>query len=403
MARSIVILATLDTKSEEAEYLKDFIERKGHKAVVIDAGVLGKPQFQPDFSNEAVAEAGGKSLQDIIKQGDEAKGIDIMSKGALKICLDLHSLGRLDGMIGIGGSMGTGLCLPVMKGLPLGIPKFMVSTMAFTPFVSMDLVSLDQIMLQPVVDLWGLNVITRHYLKMAAAAIVGMAEVYEKIALDKFLISITTRGERACKYSTWIKPELEKKGYEVAVFHSNGLGGRTYENLIRQGIVKAALDLSPCEVMDELCGGTSSAGPDRLEAASAMGIPQVVSCGCMDFWAWNGPKETLPLKYQDRITHAHNSLAMLVKTSPEEMAAIGREMARKLNVSKGPVTVLIPSQGFSGFDKPGDIFYEPEGRIVFAEALKEAIDPKIEVRELDLHINDLAFAHEVVAALDSLM
>jgi uncharacterized protein (UPF0261 family) len=306
MARSIVILATLDTKSEEAKFLKDFIERKGHKAVVIDAGVLGKPQFQPDFSNETVAEAGGKSLQEIIKDGDEAKGIDIMSKGALKICLDLHSLGRLDGMIGIGGSMGTGLCLPVMKGLPLGIPKFMVSTMAFTPFINMDLVSLDQIMLQPVVDLWGLNVITRHYLEMAAAAIVGMAEVYKKIVYEKFMVGITTRG--SCKYSTWIKQELEKKGYEGVIFHANGLGGRTYEYFVRHGIVNAALDLSPCEIMDELCGGTGSAGPDRLEAASAMGIPQVVSCGCMDFWVWNGPKETLPPKYQDRITHTHNAL-----------------------------------------------------------------------------------------------
>ncbi|OPY67585.1 MAG: hypothetical protein A4E62_02233 [Syntrophorhabdus sp. PtaU1.Bin002] len=398
MARTIVIVGTLDTKAEEIGFIRDFIEKKGHKALIVDGGVTGTIPFSPDVSREEVAEAAGKTLAEIVALGNEGKAIATMAEGAAKIVHALYDTGSADAVISIGGSMGTSLGLAAMKHLPVGFPKLMVSTIAFTPLVTVDAMAMDQVMMQSPVDLWGLNVVTRRILESAAAAIVGMAEVSEKIVVKRPLVAITTRG--IMKYVNWIKPMLEERGYEVVVIHAVGMvGGKTLETVARHRMLCSVLDLCTGEIIEELNGGALRAGPDRLEAAGQMGIPQIVAPGSMEFWHWPGPVDTVP---KDRKLHVHNPLVLGVKATTEEMIRAAKAVAEKLNHAKGPVTFLFPLLGFDAHDQPGGTFYDPEGRAKFLEALKAAAGPNIKLVELDMHINDKAFAEYVVSEFDKI-
>jgi uncharacterized protein (UPF0261 family) len=322
-----------------------------------------------------------------------------MAEGAAKVVRNLYDEDAVDALIGIGGSMGTSLGLAAMRGLPVGFPKLMVSTIAFTPLVTGDKVAMDQVMMQTPVDLWGLNVVSRRILESAAAAIVGMAEVSKKIVIEKPLVAVTTRG--IMKYVNWIKPMLEKRGYEVVVIHAVGMvGGKTLESLVKQGLFSVVLDLCSGEVIEELNGGALKAGLERLEAAGEMGIPQIVAPGCMEFWHWPGSIDTLP---KDRKSHVHNPLVVGVKATTEEMVQAAGVMAEKLNKAKGPVTILFPLQGFDAHDRPGGSFYDPEGRMKFLETLKERLEPSVKLIELNMHINDQVFAEKVIEIFDQLM
>lgn len=398
MARTIVIVGTLDTKAEEIGFIRDFIKKKGHKALIIDGGITGTIPFAPGVSREEVAEAAGKTLAEIVALGNEGTAIATMAEGAAKIVHTLYDAGSADAVISIGGSMGTSLGLAAMKHLPVGFPKLMVSTIAFTPLVTVDAMAMDQMMMQSPVDLWGLNVVTRRILESAAAAIVGMAEVSEKIVVEKPLVAITTRG--IMKYVNWIKPMLEERGYEVVVIHAVGMvGGKTLETVARHRMLCSVLDLCTGEIIEELNGGALRAGPDRLEAAGQIGIPQIVAPGSMEFWHWPGPVDTVP---KDRKLHVHNPLVLGVKATTEEMVQAAKAVAEKLNRAKGPVTFLFPLLGFDAHDRPGGVFYDPEGRAKFLEALKAAAGPNIKLVELDMHINDKVFAERVVAEFDTI-
>ena len=397
--KKIAIVGTLDTKFEEMGFIRDFVQKNGHDPVIIDAGIMGSVPFAPHVSRDRVAKAAGMSLMEIQALGDEGRAIALMAKGASRIAHDLYEQGGLDAIISVGGSMGTSLGLAVMKELPIGVPKLMVSTIAFTPLVTGDGVAKDQVMMQAPVDLWGLNVINRNTLQTAAAALVGMAEAATKIVPVKPMVGVTTRG--IMKYLNWIKPALEARGYEVVVTHCIGkVGGGTFETLVRQGFFSAVLDLCTGEVLEELNGGSLRAGPTRLEGAGDMGIPQIVAPGCMEYWHWPGSVESIPAW---RASHFHNPLVLCVKATMEEMIKGAEVMAEKLNRAKGPVTVLYPLKGFDDFDKEvGGVFYDPEGHATFLKVLRKNVKPAIKIVELDMHINDQAFAEKAIKVFDEM-
>ena len=404
MAKTVVITATLDTKGEETRYIKELIEKRGHKTIVIDTSTLGKAPFPPHISCDEVAEAAGTSMSEIIALGSEGKANEVMTEGVSKIVQQLHSSNMLDGIIAIGGSMGTSLGLSVMKALPLGVPKLMVSTVAFTPMITPEVVSKDLTMMQLTVDIWGLDRITEPILKKAAGAIIGMVEAYEdKTAPSKPLIGITTLGTAGLKYVWHIRPLLEQRGYDMAVFHAVGIGGLTFEQFIDQGLIAGALDLCAHELTNYVCGGLCHAGAGRLEAAGRKGIPQVVAPGVAGLINWSGAMETLPPRFRKREKFQHNLLTGGVKASKREMAAVGKVMAEKLNQARGPTAAVIPSRGFDDYDRPGSPFHNPQGRKAFIQALKENLKPEVRFVELDVHINDPEFVTEVIAIFDELM
>jgi uncharacterized protein (UPF0261 family) len=398
--KKIAIVGTLDTKFEEMGFIRDFVQKKGHDPVIIDAGIMGTVPFSPHVSRDEVAKAAGMGLSEIQSLGDEGRAIALMAEGAGRIARRLYEESRMDALISVGGSMGTSLGLAIMKGLPIGLPKLMVSTIAFTPLVTGDGVAKDQVMMQAPVDLWGLNVINRNTLQAAAAAIVGMAETATKIVPVKPMVGVTTRG--IMRYLNWIKPALEARGYEVVVTHCIGkVGGGTFETLVRQGLFSAVMDLCTGEVLEELNGGSLRAGPGRLEGAGDMGVPQIIAPGCMEYWHWPGSVETIP---SWRASHFHNPLVLCVKATIDEMIKGAEVMAEKLNQANGPVTLLYPWKGFDDFDKEaGGVFYDPEGHAAFLRVLREKVRPAIQIVELDMHINDQAFAERVVAVFDKMM
>ncbi len=402
MTKTIVIVGTLDTKGEEVKYIEELIAKRGHRTIVIDTGVLGQAPFAPDITRDQVAEAAKTSLKEVIALGEEGKAIAVMAEGAAKVAQELYSSGSLDGIIALGGSMGTSVAMPLMKALPLLTPKLLVSTVAFSRMIPPDVVSKDLTVMPTVTDIWGLSRITKRVLESAAGAIAGMVETQEKEEVShKPPIGVTTLGSSGMKYVLWAKPLLEQKGYEVAVFHTNGIGGNTFEQFVEQGLLAGALDLSMAELANHLCGG--HAAVDRLEAIGKRALPQVVAPGALNWFSWFGSLETVPAKYSRRKKYMHNPLVWEVKTSKKEMAAMGELMARKLNRALGPTVVLIPTRGFSARDEPGAPFCDPPARKAFIRALKGNIEPKIEVIELDMHLNDPAFAQEAVAILDGMV
>jgi uncharacterized protein (UPF0261 family) len=403
VSKKIAIVGTLDTKGEQIKYLKDQIESRGCQVIVIDAGVLGKAPFEPTISRQQVAQATGLSLEEISAFDDESKAIGKMAEGASQIVRKLWSTGNLDGILGLGGTMGTSLALTVMKTVPFHLPKLIVSTCAFAPFITPEAVSGDLMMIEWPAGLWGLNSMSQVTLDIAAGAISGAAEAYDGSAVTgKRTIGITTLGPSVCTYLNPLKVDLGKKGYEVAAFHTQGIGGRMFERAIGEGLIDVALDLGTCELINQIAGGAYIAGEERLEAAGKKGIPQVVAPGGIDIFGWATGK-SLPRRLRSRPRHEHNSLVTAVKSSKEEKVKTGKLMVEKLNKAKGPTALVIPIQGFSAWDKPGGFSYDPEGREAFRKTLRKNLKPEVRVVELDAHINDIAFSDEVMRLFDQMV
>ncbi|MDE4542411.1 Tm-1-like ATP-binding domain-containing protein [Thermoanaerobacterium sp. R66] len=402
MAKTIALLGTLDTKGREFDYIKQIIEKRGHKTIVIDAGIMGSPVIHPDIPREEVALKGGSTIEELISKKDRGFAISLMSKGASTIVQQLYKEGKIDGIISLGGSGGTALATAAMRMLPVGVPKVMVSTMASgdtRPYVGVK----DITMMYSVVDISGLNRLSSHILANAAGAICGMVESKVSEAdeasndKEKPLIGATMFGVTTPCVEK-VRSILEENGCEVLVFHATGTGGMAMESLIESGFINAVADITTTEWCDELVGGVLSAGPTRLDAAGKIGIPQVVSVGALDMVNF-GPMDTVPEQFKARKLYKHNPTVTLMRTTVEENRKLGEIIAEKLNKAKGPVVLFIPLKGVSAIDKEGMPFYDPEADAVLFETLKKHLKPSIEVRELNCNINDTEFAEAIANTL----
>lgn len=397
MTKTILIIGTLDTKGAEFEFVKTLIEERGHATLMMDAGVMGDPQIPADISAEDVALAGGGSLAGLRESGDRGAALTVMGKGAEALALKAHADGKVDGVISLGGSGGTSIATTAMRALPVGLPKIMVSTMTsgdISPYVGVK----DITMMYSVVDVAGLNRISRQVFGNAAGAICGMVEQQIPAGDDKPLIAATMFGVTT-PCVTAVREKLEAENYEVLVFHATGSGGSAMEALINDGFITGVADITTTEWCDELVGGVLSAGPERLDAAAKNGVPQIVSLGALDMVNFGGV-ETVPEQFKNRNLYVHNPQITLMRTTAEECAELGRIIATKLNQSTGSTTLFVPLKGVSMIDAEGQPFYAPEANLALFQAIRENLDTeKVTLIELDMHINDDAFSASMAEKL----
>lgn len=396
--KHIVMIGCFDTKGEDFTYLFECLREYGEKIITVNTGVMeSSVTFPIDFDSDVVADHSGILLSVIRTSNDRGKAVEFMGAGASEVLADLVKKGSVKGVIGMGGGGGTYMTLAAMQKVSLGIPKLCLSTIAswdLSKYIGIK----DITLMSSVVDVAGLNRISRLLIKQAAAAICGMANVYvspsetikKTIAISMF--GNTTKCVDKCSKL------LKKEGYEVLVFHATGIGGATMESLIREGVFDAVLDVTTTELADELCGGVLSAGPDRLTAASDMGIPQVVVPGCLDMVNF-GHLDTIPEKYASRQLYSWAPNVTLMRTNREENKILGKTVSDKLNAASTPVTVLLPKNGISQIDSEGDIFYDPEANEALFRSIRKNSNANIAVLEVDANINDEAFSIALVEQL----
>jgi uncharacterized protein (UPF0261 family) len=407
---AVLLIATFDTKAEEALYLQRKMESLGCRVLSMDTGILEESGTVTDINRHQVAEAGESSIREMVASGDKGKCIDAMRKGACVLSRKLYDAGEFQGVISIGGAQGTDIGTATMRGLPFGVPKFMVSTVAsgratFGPFVG----TKDIIMMHSVADIQGVNFITRRVFDNAAAAVCGMVRNaadrsdqprgqisnLSPLALAVALSMLGTVTQGAMR----AKRLLREKGYDAIAFHQNGTGGVAMEEMIREGIFKGVLDLNLHELGDSVAKGLHASIRDcRLTSAGALGIPQVVVPGSINY-AVMGPVETLSPEILKRKYIVHNSQLTLVRLSREELQRTAMITADRLNMAKGPTHVFIPLLGFSYPDHQGRGHWDPEDNGLFIRTLKSRLSSSIAYDEIDRHINDDAFIDTVVDAL----
>lgn len=393
---TIGILGTFDSKGEEHGFVAEQIRQRGHQVLLIDVGSLNEPKLKPDIPREQITEAAGVDYRALREKQDRGESVKVMSTGAPVVVGRLAAEKKIDGLISLGGGGGTAIATAAMRQLPIGFPKLMVSTLASgntAQYVGVK----DIVMFPSIVDVAGLNRISRQILTRAAGAICGMVEAKPSADSDKPVIAASMFGNTTdCVQRA--RQILEAEGYELLIFHATGSGGRTMESLIEAGLVTGVLDVTTTEWADELVGGVLSAGPARLEAAAKAGVPAIVAPGCLDMVNFLAP-ETVPAKFKGRNFYQHNPQVTLMRTTPEECRLLGKIIAEKLNLSAGPVRVLVPWKGISVISAPGQKFYDPEADRALFESLKSNLRADIEVTEMDCNINDPPFAEACARAL----
>ena len=397
---TVFLLATLDTKGPEADLVRDRLQALGIKTCLVDTGCLGEPTVAADVSREEVFSAAATSRHELVAGGDRGAAIAAAARGATQIVWSAHQRDQVRGVLALGGSAGTTIGTAAMRRLPIGIPKLMISTLAsgqVRPYVA----DKDIMMFNSVVDLAGINRISRHVLANAAAAMVGMVKHRPEYSQsDRPLVAATMFGvttpcvERA-------RDVLQDAGYEVLVFHATGNGGQAMESLIADGVLAGVLDLTTTELADELVGGILSAGPQRLTAAARHGVPQVVSVGATDMVNF-GPPETTPAEFDQRVFYHHNPTVTLMRTTVSENQRLGTEIGGKLAGATGPAAILLPLRGVSAIDADGQPFDSPAARQALFTAIKKHAGD-VPVLELDHHINDESFAVAAARRLLSMM
>jgi uncharacterized protein (UPF0261 family) len=394
---AVYLLGTLDTKGRETAFVRDTLRELGVEVQVVDVGCLGEPAVAPDIPRDAVFAAAGASLAELRGRSDRGEAVAAAARGAAALLARLYGERRVDGVLGLGGSAGTTIATAAMRALPLGVPKLMASTLAsgqVRPYVG----DKDLLMLNTVVDISGINRISRLVLANAARAMAGMVKSPRGAAVDgdRPLIAATMFGvttpcvERA-------RHVLEAAGYEVLVFHATGTGGQAMESLIADDLIAGVLDITTTELADELVGGVLSAGPQRLTAAGRRGIPQVISVGALDMVNF-GPRDSVPGKFAARTFYQHNPTVTLMRTTPEENARLGEELAQKAAAARGPTAILLPLKGVSAIDLAGQPFEDPAARSALFDAIRRD-HGAAELIELDAHINDAAFAETAAGKL----
>jgi uncharacterized protein (UPF0261 family) len=394
----VLLIGTLDTKGVEFQFVRDLFRQAGVSTLTLDAAVLRPPLFEPDVSREEVYTAAGTSFEAVRQAADRGRAISAAARGAAVIAGRLHQQGHVDAVMGLGGSAGTTIATAAMRALPFGVPKLMVSTLAsgqVRPYVGVS----DICMMHSVVDLSGLNRISRTVLANAARAVIGMArgEPALPATADKPLLAATMFGVTTpCVEAA--RALAEQAGYEVLVFHATGTGGQTMEAFIRDGLVRGVLDITTTELADELVGGVLSAGPDRLTAAGLRGVPQVIALGALDMVNF-GPPQTVPEKFRGRRFYQHNPTVTLMRTTPQENDALGKEIAHKASAARGPVAVLVPLRGVSALDAEGQPFWWPQADEALFQSLRNWMSPHVKLLELDLHVNDPRFAQAAAGEL----
>jgi uncharacterized protein (UPF0261 family) len=394
---TIAVLGTFDTKGEEHGYVAALIRQRGHQPFLIDVGTLEAPKLQPDVARTEIAAAAQADLAAVVARRDRGEAVAVMTKGAPIVLARLQREGRIDGVISLGGGGGTAICSAAMRVLPVGFPKLMVSTLASgntAPYVGVK----DIVMMPSVVDVAGLNRLSRKLLAQAAGAICGMVEARVPADVADKPVIVASQFGNTTPCVTHARTLLETAGYEVMVFAATGNGGRTMESLIESGVAAGVLDITTTEWADELVGGVLNAGPTRCEAAARGGVPAIVTPGCLDMVNF-GERASVAEKFNDRRFYQHNAQVTLMRTNPEECAELGRILAAKCNLSTGPVSVLLPLRGISVISAPGQPFHWPEADAALFGEWKRHLRADIPVLEYNGNINDPAFAELCVREL----
>ena len=396
---SILLIGTADTKSPELLFLRDCIAEAGGATVFMDVGVLAGGAYRAEIANAEVARAAGVSLDEIKRYGDENRAMAKMAEGAAAIALRLRAEKRIDGMLALGGTMGTDLALDVAAALPLGAPKCLVSTIAHSHLVPPERVPPDLMTVLWAGGLYGLNAVCRSTLAQAAGAIVGACRAARPPAGDRPLVGMTSLGKSCLGYMELLLPALEQRGYEVAVFHTTGMGGRAFEALAAQGAFAAVMDFSLQELANHHAGSVVTAGPTRLEAAGRRGVPQIVAPGAVDMidfptWRPDGKAD------EGRGFHAHNRLIASIAATADERRGVARLIARKLARAAGPTAYILPRGGVEAWDRPGEPMHDPDALAAFLQETRATAPGNVEVVEIDAHINDVVFADTALSIFD---
>jgi uncharacterized protein (UPF0261 family) len=395
---TIAVLGTLDSKGTEHAFVAEQIRARGHDVILIDVGTGGEPEVSPEITRFEVADAGGIDLQSILDRRDRGECVAAMAQAVPVLMAQLVEQGRIEGVISLGGGGGTAIATAGMRVLPLGFPKLMVSTLASghtAPYVG----TRDIVMMPSIVDVSGLNQVSRTIFTRAAGAICGMVDSEVDVSDSRPIVVASMFGNTTDLVSM-ARERLEDAGSEVLVFHATGTGGRTMETLIESGIVVGVLDVTTTEWADELVGGVLGAGPDRLDAMTRAKVPAVIAPGCLDMVNF-GERDTVPAEFEDRAIYQHNPQVTLVRTSAEECAELGRILARKANANEAPTAILIPARAISVISAEGQVFHDPSADAALFGAIRE--EAEVEVQELAVEINSEEFARTCAEKLLELM
>ncbi|MEN9550771.1 MAG: hypothetical protein RI896_712 [Pseudomonadota bacterium] len=395
----ILIVGTVDTKSDEIGFLHEQVLAAGGQSRVMDVGVLAKGKVAPDISNAEVAQAAGVTLQHVIESGDENSAMALMALGASKLAAQLQQAGRIDGLLVLGGTMGTDLALDVASSLPLGVPKVVLSTVAFSPLLPPDRMPPDLMMVLWAGGLYGLNSLCQSALAQAAGAVVGACRVARVPRFERPVVGMTSLGSSCLKYMVKLQPELLQRGFDLAVFHTTGMGGRAFESLAARGQFACVMDFSLQEVVNQMGGSVVNAGPERLMGAGRKGIPMIVAPGAtdlVDYPAWG----QMPGRFAGRPSHQHNRLIASVGIDENMRREFAHELVNRLRQAKGPVHLVLPELGIEEWDRPGAPMHDPEGLAAMMDEFGKCNLEGIEVSRIQSHINDAPFVQQVLAVFD---